>query len=118
MMYILIWPSLYVLSVHFPTPPKPVGLHPTNFRRRTLYYMHKSFCIFKKKSEIGFESFFSEFCLDFFSETYYFENNYVKTRSVASSEYCKFIDVERFGDFHFDIFRSRLLYAAVEFFDT
>jgi hypothetical protein len=42
LIYIIIWLSLYVLSVHFPTSPKPAGLDPPNFRRRTLYYTHKS----------------------------------------------------------------------------
>jgi hypothetical protein len=40
--YIIIWLSLYVLSVHSLSPPKPTGLDPPNFRRRTLYYMRKS----------------------------------------------------------------------------
>jgi hypothetical protein len=76
------------------------------------------FAFLKKNRKLVLKVFSVNFVWIFFSESYYFENNYVKTRSVASSEYCKFIDVERFGDFHFDIFRSRLLYAAVEFFDT
>jgi hypothetical protein len=44
--YIIIWLSLYVLSVHSLSPPKPVGLDLTIFRRRTLYYMLKSLGIF------------------------------------------------------------------------
>jgi hypothetical protein len=59
--YIIIWLSLYVLSVHFPTPSKPAGLDPQNFRRRTLYYMRKSLGlkVFKLKKIL-------EFFLEFF----------------------------------------------------
>jgi hypothetical protein len=41
--YIIIWLSLYVLSVHFPTPPKPAGLDPQNLRRNMFMYMRKNF---------------------------------------------------------------------------
>jgi hypothetical protein len=52
--YIIIWLSLYVLSVHSLSPPKPAGLDPPIFRRRTLYYMRKSLgikviCFFEEK---------------------------------------------------------------------
>jgi hypothetical protein len=39
--FIIIWISLYVLSVHFPTPPKPAGLDPKKCRKN-FYYMRKS----------------------------------------------------------------------------
>jgi hypothetical protein len=48
--------------VHSLSPPKPAGLDPQNFRRRSLYDMRKSlgkpvFLISKKKSIFIFEIF-------------------------------------------------------------
>jgi hypothetical protein len=45
-LYIIIWLSPLLLFVHSLSPPKPAGLDPPNFRRRTLYYMRKSLGIF------------------------------------------------------------------------
>jgi hypothetical protein len=79
--YITIWLSLYVLSVHSLSPPKPAGLYPQKFRRRTLYYMRKSlgiiFLIFGKKNLIFFLINIKKKLRDFFE---FFS---VKTRSVA-----------------------------------
>jgi hypothetical protein len=64
---------ILVLSVHFLSPPKPAGLDPPNYRRRTLYYMRKSLGIFffdlwKKSWKFFLKIFFWNFFLEFFWE--------------------------------------------------
>jgi hypothetical protein len=65
--YIIIWLSPYVLFVQSLSSPKPAGLDPPIFRRRTLYYMRKSLGIYfffdflNKKNEFFFEFFFESF---------------------------------------------------------
>jgi hypothetical protein len=64
--YIIIWLSLLLLSVHSLSPPKPVGLDPNFFCRRTLYYMRKSLGIkvlgfLEKTIELFFLVFFGLF---------------------------------------------------------
>jgi hypothetical protein len=54
---------MYCLTVHSLSPPKPAGLDPTNFHRRTLYYMRKSLGII-----FFFGIFFEHFWGDFFLE--------------------------------------------------
>jgi hypothetical protein len=67
--YIIIWLSLYVLSVHSLSPPKPTGLDPPNFRRRTLYYMRKSLgIIFFLFLEFFLEFFFGKYIFNFFGD--------------------------------------------------
>jgi hypothetical protein len=93
---IIIWLSLYVLSVHSLSPPKPAGLDPLIFRRRTLYYMRKSlgikvFCFLEKKIwKLILKLIFWIFFWIFFWNLYFKKNLgncflifSVKTRSVA-----------------------------------
>jgi hypothetical protein len=58
--YIIIWLSLYVLSMsmHFPTPPKPAGLDPPIFRMRKSLGIMFFFDFWRKKIGIFWGDFF------------------------------------------------------------